>query len=475
MSIFSRLTSDGPISRDTTGLDLDWPNTWEAWQLLYSRREDFYRNLGYTVEEMKEWGLFRALDDSGKVIAQTRQLSRDIQHVIDTDSAALSAGWRLQPKDGDEMDLEDGQAVWKRSALDVRRALLTLNQCKHGRVGVEAWLDDEGQGRLNVIDARHYRAQYEDDGVTLKRVYISIPYYDDPTLTPTGVAQHSGTLHTYVRELTPETVRTWIDGRPDEAASGEHGLGVVPFANIRFIPAGDTQHGLWAAHALESPLAAYDSIFAQITAIGNRMGNPIPWVSGAQVDGDSMIGQFGRWISGIPDTGSVGYLEPSLAGLKVLLDSANQARLTARETMPEFLFAGAGAGSSGDALRWRASAFELKVGAVRERLFAHIARMTDIAVRYERNDPYQPDEDLFRVTGAPLLPVDMASELATLETAGRLGMRSEDQIRHLQRLGFIGDEYDAESYALESADQRADTARAFFAQAAPAPTDEEGG
>lgn len=457
------------------GLDAMWPETWEEWQDVYSRREDFYRNLGYTVDELKDWGLFRALDDNGKVIAVTRQLSRDIQHVVDTDALALAAGWTLEAADGDEGDLEEGSDVWKRSAMDTRRTLLTLNLAQMGRVGVEAYIGTDDTGRLNVIDPRHYTAQYEDDGVTLKRVYICIPYYDAPTINSTGEAQQTGVPHTYVRELTTTETNTWVDGRLVSEQSGAHDLGVVPFVNIRFMPSGDTEHGIWAAHALESALATYDSLFAQITAVGNRSGNPIGYIKGALMGDGSAVGQLGRWIEGLPVDGEAGYLEANLQGLKVLLEAANQARLTARETMPEFLFAGAGAGSSGDALRWRASAFELKVGSIRERLFAHMARITDIAVRYERSEPYNPDEDLFRVTGSPLLPVDKAAELDGLEVAQRLGMQAVDTVRHLQRLELVDAEAVPEDYALESSDSTADTARAFLTQTGPAPTDEEAG
>lgn len=439
-----------------------WPETWEEWQDEYSRREDYYRGEGYSLEEVKHYGLFRALDDDGKVISLTRQLTRDVQHVIDTDAAALSAGLVLEADDATPEQLQLARSVWKRSQWQARSKLAAHNLCQHGRVGLEAYLGTDRKGRIQLLDARHYRCEYADDGVTLSRVWIVIPYFDAPHLSTTGEPEGGTVPHTYVRELTRSEVRTWIDGALDPAQSGPHGLGEVPFANGQFLPAGDSEHGLWAAHGLASPLALYDSLYTQIQAVGNRRANPIPWLKGARLDSASAVDKFGRWITGLPPDGEVGYLESDLRGLAVLLESANTARLNARETLPEFLFAGAGAQASGDALRWRAGAFELKIRSIREGYFSQIARITDLAVRYEQRQAYAPEEDLYRVEAAPVLPPDKAAELSALEAAGRLGMRRADQVRHLQRLGLIESTEDADEYALNAADETGERALTFF-------------
>lgn len=473
-------TYDG-TRRGGTSLDGGWPQTWEEWCLTYDRREDYYRGLGYRVEEIKEMGLFRALDNDGKVLAVTRQLTLDIQHVVNTDANALAAGWALEAQEGAEAELQDGLDVWRRSSLDSRRIALTNDMAQMGRAGVEAYLDSNGDARLRVIDPRHYRVEYDpEDGVTPLRAYITFQYDDEVTLSPTGEPENTGVKHTYVRELTDTTSTTWIDGEEDEEASGEHGLGVVPFVNLLFQPAGDAdgnaEHGLWAAQGLVSPLAAFDSLFNQISAVGNRVGNPIPFIAGGIMDDGTKVGHLGRWINGLPVEGRVGYMEAHLTGLQVLLEAAMKLLEQARTSCPEFLFAGAGANASGEALTWLATAFELKVGTIRERMFADIARITDIAVRFERNEQYRPDEDLFTVTGPPLLPVDKEKALKGLKEAKGLGLQQEDVIRHLQRLGYVPPDADAKAYANEAADREADRATMFFNnQQAAAATDEDGG
>lgn len=449
----------GPAS--SGALDETYPTTYQEWQARYARNEAYYQMLGYSVEEIKDHGLFRALDDDGKVIALTRQLTLDVKHVVDTDSHALGAGWTLEAVDEDAPDQEDGDKVWRRSQLDSQRATLTQMLASQGRIGIEACLDSERRGRLQTIDAGCYDCEYEADGVTLGCVWITIPFHDPATVTPAGERIEDGVRRVEVRKLTKTDVTTWIDSEIVEELTGDHNLGVVPFVNIRFIPAGDTQHGQWAGEGLSSALQSFDSLLTQIQAVGARQANPIPYATGAEVDA-GINTSIGRWISGIPADGEIGYLEPTLQGLKVLLESAMALRQAALDAIPEFLYVGAGAGASGKALEYRVGALVLKLGTIREGMFAALARITDIAVRYERDEKWDPDEDMFRVTGAPIVPVDKAAALAELQVAKDLGLQAGDVIRGLQRLEMVPREVDPDAYGLEAGDQQSDKAQLFF-------------
>ncbi len=441
------------------------PETWEEWQEVYNRRYDLYEALGYTDTEISRWNLFKALDESGNLIAQTQNLTRDIQHVVDTGSSAMAAGVVLQ--DGlvnDESLTEAGRDVWRRSGLGDGIGLLTLTMAKLGRVGIEAIVNEDGEPVLIQHEPQHYRVSYSRDRSEVTRVVICIPFFDDPEISPTGEVLSTGVGRTYVRIMTPGKIETFIDGKLDQDQSGDTPFDTIPFQNIVFNPAGFTEHGHGAAHALARPIALYDSIFSQMQAVSNRMGNPILSMFGSlfpSSGGDAQ--KFGRLLGVSNADATAGYIEPSLTGLQNLLESANTARINARETLPEFLFAGAGAGASGDALRWRATAFERKYTTVRERLFTQLASITQMAINYGDNKPYDSDTPYFDVEGAPLLPMDKQAELAALETTTRIvPLTNADYVRSYQRLGFVGKDVDPDAYAMQAGDENSDTAQAFF-------------
>ena len=75
----------------------DDPQTFDEWQRVYGRREAAYTGRLYDLEELRHHRLFRALDPGGAVIAETRRLTRDIQHVVDVDAAALASTWTIEP------------------------------------------------------------------------------------------------------------------------------------------------------------------------------------------------------------------------------------------------------------------------------------------------------------------------------------------------------------------------------------------
>lgn len=458
------------------GVTEQWPVTFGEWQETYNRRDDRYNGLGYTDQEIQRWHLFKALDESENLLAQTQQLTRDLQHVVDIGAATLAAGAVLQ--DGLINDPEltaEGKAIWRRSQLGDGLGLATHALTRLGRIGIEAMLDEDGAPVLVVHEPQHYRVSYNRSRTAITRVAITIPYYDETTITATGEALASDTLHTYVRLLYPDRVETYIDGKIEPEMSGEHRLGLIPFVNCVFQPAGFTQHGLHAAHALDRPIALYDSVFTQLKAVTNRMGNPLLAMIGARLpSAGGNVQKFGRMVDGIPAGGDLKYVESSLSQLRVVLDAADRARINARETLPEFLFAGAGAQASGDALRLRATAFERKYTGVRDRLFSQLSRITQLAHCYGEDVACDLSVPYYRIEGAPLLPTDLAGSLTALETTTRIQpLKPVDYVRQYQRLGLVDPSVDPDEYAAESGDTAADAARQFFTQTAPAAADTE--
>jgi hypothetical protein len=453
-----------------------FPVTWEDWREEYNQRDRRYNGEGYSDEEIERYHLFKALDNSDNLIAKTQQLTRDVQFVSDLAGLTLGYGATLQDgPDGGTATTEAAREMWSRSGLDSGLGLATSCMARLGRVGLEAMLDDDGEPIIVIHQPQHYRVSYDRLRSRITRVAIVIPYYDEPEISPTGEAVQNGTLHTYVRTITESEILTYVDGYLQPDQSGDNPTGAIPFVNCVYMPSGDTAHGLHAAFQLDRAIATYDSLFSQIKAIGNRNGNPLLAAIGAVFGSDGgQAQQLGR-ILNLPEAGAdAKYIEANLSGLKVLLDAADRARLVARETMPEFLFAGAGAGSSGEALRWRASSFERKYAAIRGRLYAQLARLTDIGLAYAENRAYVADGDRLTVTGPPLLPVDVSSALTNLEAAERLGLQRADVVRQLQSLGYVPPKEDPDEYGLESADQRADRALQFFGrQQGEAPTDGE--
>lgn len=468
-----------PNARGIQRSGLRTPETWEEWQDEYQRREERYNGEGYNDAEIREWHLFEARTDADEVIARTQQLTRDHQLVAEIGGSALAIGATLQdgPVNSPALTAE-GQQIWRRSGLlnnltDPAKMLVKL-----GRVGIEAALNQDGEPILLLHEPDQYRVSY---GITnrseITRVAITIPYWDEVQIGPTGEVLDSGTPHTYVRILTPEDVTTWIDGKIDDAQSGAHGLGVVPFVNCTFNRVGLTEHGHHAAHGLAPAIAHYDAAFMQMRAIGNRNGNPLLVGRGVTFGSTSdAASKLGRLL-GLSDPASdLHYLEISAQGIKVLLEAANAARLAARETLPEFLFAGAGADASGEALRWRASAFERKYAGVRESWFRQLATITQIAQIYGAGGAYDPAEAYYEVVGAPLLPPDVSGEMEALEATTRIQrLTPADYVRRYQRLGLVPSSADPDTYAAESQDQGADTALRFFqGQQTPPPPGEEG-
>ena len=90
-----RLTPGRLQSLLADGLSLRrYPESRQQWLDLYQRRHEAYVGDPYTVADMKTLHLFRALDESGDVLAETRRLTRDVQFVVDTHVDAILAEGR---------------------------------------------------------------------------------------------------------------------------------------------------------------------------------------------------------------------------------------------------------------------------------------------------------------------------------------------------------------------------------------------
>ena len=180
----------------------------------------------------------------------------------------------------------------------------------------------------------------------------------------------------------------------------------------------------------------------------------------------SDVTRFGRMV-GIPETADVKLLEPTFSQIAQLLKAAQEARLAARESLPEFIFAGAGANASGEALRLRGAAFVSKYEEIRSRVYADLARVTEYAVRMDERAAYDEDGDALTIEASPVLQPDLDAELSALERADKIGaITRADKVRYLQRLGMLRADLDPDAYAAEIEDRTADRALQFFGAAA---------
>lgn len=445
---------------------LQFPETHDQWVEWYNRRESAYLHDPYSLAESKAFRLFRAFDPNGDIIAVTRRITRDIQHVVDTGAGAIAGGRMLIEAASEGADASAAAAVWKRSAWNSRKGSWAKSLAMMGRCGVEAVrLDPRGNTALVVRDPRCYRAEYDQEtGTALARVVITVPFYEPGSIDPSmGVVDDQAVLHSYVRVLTPDRIEVYLDGRLVEEESGDHGLGVVPFVNSICVPYhADDEHGLWVGHGMDSALAFYNSVQTQVSAIGNRYANPQLVGRGVRFGEDSEVTRFGRMI-GIPADADVKLLEPNFGQLSQLLAAAEAARLAARESLAEFTFAGAGANSSGEALRLRAAAFVGKYEEIRARVYADLARVTEYAVQMDSGAEYDPNTDAFTIEASPVMQPDRGAELDALERADKIGaITLPDKIRGLQRIGMIAADIDADQYAAEVEDRTADRATQFF-------------
>ena len=445
-----------------------YPETDDEWQSWYDYRLDAYYGNNYSQDMVKALNLFRALDDDGDVLGVTRRLHRDIQHVVDVGAAAVSRRLVLMAGEDGEALLEQARPIWRRSASQIGTWGRML--CALGDYYIEPTRIDAQQVQMVGHDPRNVQIQYSNDGRDqILKAVVTYTYFDeDLEVAPDGSVISQQTPHTYQRVLTADEIIISKDGHEIERAP--HGLGVVPIVHLRCIALSTPEHSLWSGHGIDRPLAEIDSLMSQLSAIGDRFANPKLFVKGAKVSDESKISRFGRIINlygGSREALSAAdarYIEPSLSGASVLLNAINQLLADVRSSLPEFLFGGAGANASGDALKFRSAQFESKYEEIRERFLAGLMEALAMSLSMLNLETYRAEyADRLFISAPPLLPVDRAAELSALEAADRLGaISAADKVRHLQRLGLVPDGVNPEDYSANLADLSSDFASTFF-------------
>lgn len=457
-----------------SGSDRDpfrYPRSHDEWIDWYQYRIDATHGDTYGQQLIKDLQLFRALDDDGKVIAITRRLFNDVAFVVNVAVSALALDQLTLTgvDDADEGDVALAKSIWRRSKPARFGESWARTLCATGDYGLEpvAFRATPGPGtvgrgvRLIGHDPRTLFMEYDEPtGTELERVIITHNVLGEATVDAYGGVSEVGELVIHQRTLTGEAVTvTSKDERHgtglqiDDVASGPHGLGVVPFAHLAAVPFTEAEHSLWVGHGLDRPLAEIDSLFSQISAIGDRFANPKLVVIGAKIGDSSAMSKFGRILNihgaskeklaGV----KVSYLEPSLQAVGVLADRIDAMLEQIRQTMPEFLFSGSAAGLSGEALKLLATRYVSKYRAIRARVYGGIEVALAMGVALERSRPYDPDSHPVTVTGPALLPADTKGEAETVSVARSAGMmNARDAVRHGQRLGLASGDVDAGDY-----------------------------
>ncbi len=420
-----------------------YPDSEEKWQRRYGWLWDCYAAKPYSSSDIQALHLFVAKDDNDEEIDSSRRLSRDFQHIVDTDVRALAVRLSLEASLGGSASPErvaEGEAVWRRTKLHDRLSSWARDFAVMGDLFLEP-VPKPGGSELVAYDPRHVTVRYSDDGTTLEHAHIRVPFVED------------GVMRVYHREITATAVTAWEDDdtqpggrRANEADSYTHALGVVPFVHVRFTPFGPPEHGLSAAHAVTEAIAAQDSLLSQIRAITNRYANPQLVLAGAKLAAGAEL-RFGR-VFNLPPGADAKYLEASLGQIQALWQVVSEYGDKVRGTICEFMFSGSGANTSGRALDLRADQFRLKMEEVRGRLYGAIAYATQLAVLLDDRDTYDAADEWYRIKAPPVLPIDAASRMALLTQANTLGAISRvDLVRQMQALGLVDEQQDPQAYA----------------------------
>jgi hypothetical protein len=463
-----------------------YPASHAGWVNRYQYLIDAYHGETYTQQQIKELSLFRALDDDGKVIALTRRLHRDIQFIVDTARDALALGEViLQKPDGiTDAEYQTALNIWERSDVHTQGSVWSLILACCGDLYLEAARVDSGSQDVSLISYPPQNVYLEYDMVTGRRItraIVTSEVLGDATVDYQGNVTEAPALYTYQRTLTPDaiTVESVLpdteEGRTqrelDTSASGPHGLGVVPLTHIRCIPTIYPEHSLPVTHGIDRGLAEVDSAASQISAVGDRFGNPKPYLFGAKLGDTSAVSRFGRWLNAWGNNSDkirAGYLEPTMQGVTQLQTALERLIRDIRLTFPEFLFVGGGstAGLSGEALRLLSTRYETKYRDIRARAYRGIERALAIGVAMERRAQFDPGRLPVIVKGPPLLPADVKARLEALKMARDLGgVSTFDIIRATQELEIARGDVTAEEYASLIAEEEMGTAASILGDA----------
>jgi hypothetical protein len=437
-----------------------WPTTREGIVLEYERRMEAALGLAYRDDEVRRLNLFRALDSSDRLIAETRRVLPLIRFVVGVDAAALATrglSWRVATDRVDEPDevrvaalASMAEDVWLRSRVPVLVHSWAWDVCAVGAWYLEVVRSDMGAVIMAHAPSR-VRIERDPLGLRITRAIIDVEYTDPPTPSPTsGVYEGGGERHTYRRILTPTEITVYLDGVRLEGESGPNTLGVVPIVPMVFRPVGEYELPTWAGDGAEDAVAMIDSMLTQIQVVGGRNANPLLVALGAQIAEGSALTQVDRTAS-LPTGADLKWLEATLQGIRELGSAAEMLLGHVMESYPEFLFVDAGASSSGTALSYRAGAFVAKIEPVRMAFYEALSTALGMAVAMDAGVPWTRAADVYKVDGGSALPQDvgaMADLLRVLVADGL--MRPQDAVAKLQTEGVLPDDLEPAAYLAEA-------------------------
>lgn len=448
----SLLTTDDPFG---------WPGTPEAWQERYQYLLDAYHGENYSAQMIKDLQLFRALDDNGKIIAQTRRLYRDRIFLVEVAASALAIGEVvLTPVEGaPDADVEEARAIWQRSEMATQGTLWSKDAALYGDLYVEpVRMSSTRPYAVELVshDARTVILEYDPIlGRRISRAVITHAILGEVSVDMHGHPTESGAVDTYQRTLDARAIsisrtrystqldaQTAAEDAEGEAGAGEHGLSITPIAHGRFTPSPmEPEHSLPVTHGLDRPEGEINSLASQISAVGDRYGNPKLMIKGVKVGGGADLLNIGKILNlygGSKDAMSSAdarYLEPTLSGVSEIRAQMERLIDDVRSTFPEFLFSSSTANLSADALRLLATRYEVKYAAVRARIYGSIEKAIAMGVAMAQNRPYDPTRHPVRLSGPPLLPADVAALLDVITKARAAGLITmEDAVERVQRL-----------------------------------------
>lgn len=439
-----------PVYEAKAGIEV-FPTTEEGWRELYSWREDTFLLRPYGGQYQKQEHLFRAFDDNGNEMAQTRRILGYGRFIVSTDARALAGGRLVLDLENNVADvemhklrLERALQIWRRSKMQVVASTWFLMLCGLGDWWVVAVPRGKFQTELIGYDPRVVVPTYDVTGKVLVSVTIESKTDD----------------HTYKQVIDGKTITTTVNNGTPEVVT--HNLGVPPVVHLRCIPWGtEPGHSLNAVEGIERAVATVDAMFTQQHAIASRFANPTLVTYGFKVAHNSDVNRFGRTITGVPKDARVEYLTGT-STIKETIEVVKEIDRHIRDTSPEFLFASDGAQESGEARNMRARAFIAKIEDIRDRVYPELARVLAMAVALEeRRELDEGIDAVFTVKGPPVLPQSVVSELTALTEAERW-MKRADIVRHLQRIGLVTPDADPDEYAAEVADEQAAKATAFL-------------
>ena len=450
---------------ETGNVGLRPPETPEDWATEYERRRRVAYGEPYTIGEHIAYQIFRAIDDaSAEYSPQSIALREDdsIRFVQRVNASALFRGEpSIQAIADADPRLDAAAQVWTDSKPKKQSKVWAALISQQGELPMETVRFADAV-RLVAYDPSMCSWEYDaETSSILLSLEVVAPYTEQET--DAHGERLPAVMRQYKRRVTAERIDVWIDGKHDAEKSGEHGLGVIPAAVMLWAPMpSDPTHGVPSSHGMEATVARLDSMSAQMDAVSKRYANPYPVIKGAKVT-DPNVFKLGRIASGLPTDASMEYLEPSMTGLREVREEKQNKRTAMQDTRPEFIFHGAGAGASGEALKVRAAQFEGQVDEVRGTVFSELARLVEIGVAYSTGATYDPSDNWVEVQAPPVLPQNIATLLDGLTKADSLNaIKKRDIVATQQRAGMVPNEHDPDEYAAELEDATGLVATQFF-------------